>query len=112
MNSQLIVDNVGNIVFLPCWYSRRTKCRRCQFSFNGRVGPGANHNMPLGAVLLADKEYRDKEIAFCYSDSFSHGPNNANIMVIPDQGRVPTFNRRLSRCRDIVDHTIKHLKTP
>jgi hypothetical protein len=64
-----------------------------------RVGPGANHNMALGAVLLADKEYRDKEIAFCYSDSFSHGPNNANIMVIPDQERAPTFNRRLSRCR-------------
>jgi hypothetical protein len=108
MNTQLIVDNVGNIVFL-------------QAGFLGAQNDAANFllmqrmDLVLTMICLPVLYFwrtRNTEIRKYHSviDSFSHGPNNA-YMAIPDQRWAPTFNRRLSRYRVIVEHTIKHLKT-
>jgi hypothetical protein len=58
MNTQLIVDNLGNIVFLQAGFLGAQN-DATNFIFMERIGPGTNCDMPPNAYLLADKEYAD-----------------------------------------------------
>ena len=70
-----------------------------------RIGPGTDHDMRVGALLLADKGYADTPpllTPFCKAQ--------IRTLAIPDKRRAQQFNRRLSRCRIVVEHSIKHLQ--
>ncbi|CAB4045712.1 Hypothetical predicted protein, partial [Paramuricea clavata] len=54
MNTQLIVDNLGNIVFLHAGFLGAQN-DAINFLFMERIGPGTNFDMPPNAYLLADK---------------------------------------------------------
>lgn len=56
MNTQLIVDSLGNIVFLQAG-SLGAMNDAGNFHLMERIGPGTNNDMPHGVVLLADKGY-------------------------------------------------------
>ena len=58
MNTQLIVDNLGNIVFLQAGF---LSCMHDAGNFHlmERIGPGTDNDLPAGVVLLADKGYGD-----------------------------------------------------
>ena len=56
MNSQLIVDNLGNIVFLQAGFLGSMNDAG-NFNLMERIEPGTNNDMPAGLVLLADKGY-------------------------------------------------------
>ena len=58
INTQLIVDNVGNIVFLQAGFLGSLNDAG-NFNLMERIGPGTNNDMPLDVVLLADKGYGD-----------------------------------------------------
>ena len=104
MNTQIVVDNLGNIVFLHAGFPGSLNDAG-NFNLMERIGPGTNYDMPHEVVLLADKGYRAAPpllIPF----------RAAQIRRLPrDQQRLARrFDRRLSRCRIIVEHTIKHVK--
>ncbi len=71
-----------------------------------RIGPGTDNDMPVGVVLLADKAY-------------GHIPplltpfrqTQIRRMNRVEQHQARRFNRQLSKCRVLVEHTIKHMKT-
>ena len=100
MNTQLIVDNVCNNVFLQAGFLGEEN-EVANFLLMERIGPGTNHDLPPGAALLADKVYADTIIMLT---NFRTG--QIRRMAIPDQRRARTFKRRLSRCRVIVAHTM------
>ena len=58
INTQPIVDNVGNIVFLQAGFLG-SLYDAGNFNLMERIGPGTNNDMPLDVVLLADKGYGD-----------------------------------------------------
>ena len=58
MNTQLIVDGLGNIVFLQAGFLGSTNDAG-NFRLMERIGPGTNNYMPHGVVLLADQGYAD-----------------------------------------------------
>lgn len=58
MNTQLIVDNLGNIAFLQAGFLGSMKDTG-NFHLMERIGPGTDNDMPVGLVLLADKGYGD-----------------------------------------------------
>ena len=60
MNTQLIVDNVGNIVFLQAGFLGAQN-DAVNYLLMERIGPGTNHDMPPSAVI----------------DSLSHPPDKA-----------------------------------
>jgi hypothetical protein len=105
MNTQLIVDNLGNIVFLQVGFLGAQN-NATNFIFMERIGPGTNCDMPPNAYLLADKEYADVHPLLTRFRAVQ-----IRRMAMHDQRRARRFNRRLSRCRVIVEHTIKHVKT-
>lgn len=71
-----------------------------------RIGPGTAYDMPRGTVLLADKGYGDFVPLLTPFRA-------AQIRRMPmhQQRRARKFNRKLSQCRVIVEHTIKYVKT-
>ena len=105
MNTQLIVDNVGNIVFLQAGFLGSLNDVG-NFNLMVRIGPGTNKDMPLDVVLLADRGYGDIPPLLTPFRA-------AQIRCLPGhvQRMARRFNRRLSRCRIIIEHTIKHVKT-
>ncbi|CAH3026722.1 unnamed protein product, partial [Porites evermanni] len=58
MNTQLIVDNQGNIVFLQAGFLGSMNDAG-NFILMDRIGPGTACDMPRRTVLLADKGYGD-----------------------------------------------------
>lgn len=71
-----------------------------------RIGPGANHDMPHGAVLLADKGYGD--VVPLLTPFRQH-----QIRRIPrhEKRLARRFNRKHSKYRITIEHTIKQVKT-
>ena len=53
MNTQIIVDNLGNFFF----QARQNDA--ADFLLTERIRPGADRDTPVGALLLADKGYVD-----------------------------------------------------
>ena len=105
MNTQLIVDNQGNIVFLQAGFLGSMNDAG-NFILMDRIGPGTAYDMPRGTVLLADKGYGDFVPLLTPFRA-------AQIRRMPmhQQRRARKFNRKLSQCRVIVGHTIKYVKT-
>ena len=105
MNTQLIVDNQGNIVFLQAGFLRSMNDPG-NFILMERIGPGTAYDMPRGTVLLADKGYGDFVPLLTPFRA-------AQIRRMPmhQQRRACKFNRKLSQCHVIVEHTIKYVKT-
>ena len=58
LNTQLIADNQGNIVFLQAGVLGSMNDGG-NFILMERIGPGTVSNMPRGTVLLGDKGYGD-----------------------------------------------------
>ena len=58
MNTQLTVDNLGNIVFLQAVFLGSLNDAG-NFNLMKRIVPGTNNDMPSDVVLLADKGYGD-----------------------------------------------------
>ena len=58
MNTQLIVDCLGNIVFLQAGFLESMNDAG-NFRLMERIGSGTNNDMPHGVVLLAGKGYAD-----------------------------------------------------
>jgi hypothetical protein len=104
MNTQIVVDNLGNIVFLQAGFPGSLNDAG-NFNLMEMIGPGTNYDMPREVVLLADKGYGAAPPLLTPFRA-------AQIRRLPrDQQRLARrFNRRLSRCRIIVEHTIKHVK--
>ena len=105
MNTQIIVDNLGNIVFLQAGFLGGQN-DAANFLLMERIEPGTDHDMPVGALLLADKGYADTPPLLT-----PFRKAQIRTLAIPDKRRARRFNRRLSRCRIVVEHSIKHLKT-
>ena len=105
MNTQIIVDNLGNIVFLQAGFLGGQN-DAANFLLMERFGPGTDHDMPVGALLLADKGYGDTPPLLT-----PFRKAQIKTLAIPDKRRARRFNRRLSRCRIVVEHSIKRLKT-
>ena len=92
MNTQIVVDNLGNIVFLQAGFPGSLNGAG-NFNLMERIGPGTNYNMPHEVVLLADKGYGAAPPLLTPFRA-------AQIRRLPrDQQRLARrFNRRLSRC--------------
>lgn len=105
MNTQLIVDGLGNIVFLQAGFLGSMNDAG-NFRLMERIGPGTNNDMPHGVVLLADKGYAD---VVPLLTPFRAG--QIRRMARHDQRRARRFNYKMSKCRIIIEHTIKHLKS-
>lgn len=105
MNTQLIVDNCGNIVFLQAGFLGAMNDAG-NYNMMERIGPRTNYDMPAGVVLLADKGYAD--VAPLLTPFRA-----AQIRRMPRQDKrlARRFNSKLSKYRIIVEHTIKHVKT-
>ena len=63
--------------------------------------------LPPDVVLLADKGYGDIPPLLT-----SFRAAQIRRLPRPEQRMARRFNRRLSRCRIIIEHTIKHVKKP
>ncbi|CAH3112659.1 unnamed protein product, partial [Porites lobata] len=96
MNTQLIVDNQGNIVFLQAGFLGSMNDAG-NFILMDRIGPGTAYDMPRGTVLLEDKGYGDFVPLLTPFRA-------AQIRRMPmhQQRRARKFNRKLSQCRVIV----------
>ena len=105
VNTQIIVDNLGTIVCLQAGFLGG-KNDAANFLLMERFGSGTDHDMPVGTLLLADKGYADTPLLLT-----PFRKAQIRTLAIPDKRRARRFNLRLSRCRIVVEHTIKHLKT-
>ena len=105
MNTQLIVDNQGNIVFLQAGFLGSMN-NAGNFILMDRIGPGTAYDMARGTVLLVDKGYGDFVPLLTPFQAAQ-----VRRMPMHQQRWARKFNRELSECRVIVDHTIKYLKT-
>jgi hypothetical protein len=105
MNTQLIVDNIGNIVFLQAGFLGAMNDAG-NYNMMERIGPGTHNDLPPDVVLLADKGYADVPPLMTPF-------RTAQIRRMPrhDKLRARRFNRKLSKCRILIEHTIKHMKT-
>jgi hypothetical protein len=106
MNTQLIVDNIGNIVFLQAGFLGAMNDAG-NYNMMERIGPGSHNDLlPPDVVLLADKGYADVPPLMTPF-------RTAQIRRMPrhDKLRARRFNRKLSKCRILIEHTIKHMKT-
>ena len=105
LNTQLIVDNLGNIVFLQAGFLGAMNDAG-NFNLMERIGPGTRYDMPGNLVLLADKGYADVPPLLTPFRA-------AQIRRLGrlDRQRARRFNRRLSKCRVIIEHTIKYMKS-
>lgn len=105
MNTQLIVDNLGNIVFLQAGFLGSMNDSG-NFNLMERIGPGTNYDMPQNVFLLADKGYADTPPLVTPFRALQ-----IRRMARGDQRRARRFNRTIAKCRILVEHTIKHVKT-
>lgn len=105
MNTQLVVDNCGNIVFLQAGFLGSMNDAG-NYILMQRIGPGTHFDMPPRVVLLADKGYGDIVPLLT-----PFRAAQIRRMPRPDQRRARQFNRKLSKCRIIVEHTFKYVKT-
>ena len=101
MNTQLIVDNQGNIVFLQAGFLGSMNDAG-NFILMDRIGPGTACDMPRRTVLLADKGYGDFVPLLT-----PFRAAQIRRMQMHQQRRARKFNRKLSQCRVIVEHTKK-----
>ena len=101
MNTQLIVDNIGNIVFLQAGFLGAMNDAG-NYNMMERIGPGTRNDLPPDVVLLADKGYADVPPLMTPF-------RTAHIRRMPrhDKLRARRFNRKLSKCRILIEHTIK-----
>jgi len=76
------------------------------FNLMERIGPRTRYDMPAGMVLLADKGYADVPPLLT-----PFRAAQIRRMGRLDQRRAQRFNRRLSKCRIIIGHTFKYIKT-
>ena len=76
------------------------------FNMIERIMPGTRYDMPGNAVLLADKGYADVPPLLTPFRA-------AQIWRLGrlDRQQARRFNRRLSKCRAIVEQAIKYLKS-
>ena len=105
MNTQLIVDNLGNIVFLQAGF---LGCMNDAGNFHlmEQIGHGTDNDVSVGLVLLADKGYGDiPPLLTPFRQTQIRRMNRF------DQYQAGSFNRKLSKCRVLVEHTIKDMKT-
>ena len=58
MNTQLIVDNIGNIVFLQAGFLGAMNDAG-NYNMMERIGPGTHNDLPADVKLLADKDFAD-----------------------------------------------------
>lgn len=100
----MIVDNQGNIVFLQAGFLGSMNDAG-NFILMERIGPGTACDMPRGTVLLADRGYGDFVPLLT-----PFWAAQIRRMPMHQQWRVRKFNRKLSQCRVIVEHTIKYVK--
>lgn len=105
MNTQLIIDNLGNIVYLQAGFLGSINDAG-NFNLMERLGPGTNYDMPGDVFLLADKGYADRPPLVT-----PFRTTQICRMARADQRRARIFNQKLSKCRIIVEHTFKHVKT-
>ena len=105
MNTQLIVDLHENIVFLQAEFLGSMNGVG-NFHLMERIGPGTNYDMPHAAVLFPEKGYGDVAPLLT-----PFRAAQIRRMPRPHQRLARRFNRKMSRCRIIIEHTIKHLKT-
>ena len=105
MNTQLIVYSLGNIVFLQAGFLGSMNDAG-NFHLMERIVPGTNYDMPHDAALLADKGYGDVAPLLT---PFRAAQIRRMTRHHPRLAR--RFNHKMSKCRIIVEHTIKHLKT-
>jgi hypothetical protein len=87
MNTQLIVDNLGNIVFLQAGFLAAQN-DATNFIFMERIGPGTNFDMPPNAYLLAHKGYADVHPLLTPFRAVQ-----IRRMTMRDQRRAQRFNR-------------------
>lgn len=99
MNTQLIVDNLGNIVFLQAG----SLSDDGNFMLMETIGPCTDYDMPMDVVLLADKGYGDTNLLLTPF-------RTAQIRCLPRDEKI-LVRRFKYLCRIIVEHTIKHMKT-
>ena len=105
MNTQSIVDNLGNTVFLQAGF---LGCMNDAGNFHlmEQIGHGTDNDVPVGLVLLADKGYGDiPPLLTPFRQTQIRRMNRF------DQYQAGSFNRKLSKCRVLVEQTIKHMKT-
>ena len=76
------------------------------FHLMEQIGHGTDNDMPVGLVHLADKGYGDiPPLLTPFRQTQIRRMNRF------DQYQAGSFNRKLSKCRVLVEHTIKHMKT-
>ena len=100
MNTQMIIDNEGHIIFLQSGFLGSTH-DALSFGLMGPIGA-----LPPNAKLLADKGYPDGGLLLT--------PIRANQMRLlnnRDRRRARRFNRKISRRRIKVEHVFKEIKT-
>ena len=89
MNTQLIVDSLGNILFLQAGF---LGCMNDAGNFHlmEQIGHGSDNDMPVGLILLADKGYGDIPLLLTpFHQTQIRGMNRF------DQYQACSFNRKL-----------------
>jgi hypothetical protein len=93
MNTQLIIDNCRNIVFLQAGFLGAMNDAG-SYNMIERIGPGTPYDMPPNAVLFADKGYVDVAPLLT-----PFRAAQIRRMPLHDQRLARRFNRKLSKCR-------------
>ena len=103
MNTQLVIDNDGNIRFVQAGFLGSTH-DATSYRLMEPIGPGLNLDIPPNASLLADRAYPD------------HGslltPIRAGQMHLlnhRERRRARKFNRALAKRRVKIEHVIKEV---
>ena len=105
LNTQVIIDNEGNIRFLQAGFLGSTD-DALSYRLMEQVGPGFNLDLPPNVRLLGDRGYPDDDCLLT--------PVRAGQMhLLGRRGRrqARKFNRALSKRRVKVEHVIKEVKT-
>ena len=105
MNTQLIIDNCGNIAFLQAGFLGAMNDSG-NYLLMERIGPRTNYDLPVGVSLLADKGYADVAPLLTPFRAIQ-----IRRMPRDEQRLARKFNRKHSKCRILIEHTIKHVKT-
>lgn len=105
MNTQLVIDNEGNIRFLQAGFLGSTH-DATSYRLMEPIGPGRNLDIPPNAILLADRGYPDGgSLLTAVRAGQMHLLNNRQ------RTRARKFNRALAKRRVKVEHVIKEVKT-
>ena len=105
MNTQLVIDNDGNIRFVQAGFLGSTH-DATSYRLMEPIGPGLNLDIPPNASLLADRAYPD------------HGSlltpiraGQMHLLNYRERRRARKFNRALAKRRVKIEHVIKEVKT-